>query len=514
MPEKNSNIQITDDFRIALDALENTSGNYFITGNAGTGKSTLLEIFREQTSKTVVVLAPTGVAALNVRGQTIHSFFKFKPGITLEQVKKEKAQIYKKIDTIIIDEASMVRADLLDCMEYFMRQNGKSRKQPFGGAQVIFFGDLHQLPPIVTNSEKEYFCGVYKSQYFFDAKCFRNMDVKVLELKTIFRQKDEKFIKFLNSVRHGVVEDHQIITFNKSILANKLNQKLAITLTTTNLLAKKINDYELSALDSRKFTSKAIMEGKFTKEYLPTDQELEFKVGAQVMMLNNDPKGRWVNGSLAQISGLTRSDDGGDPTIHVRLESGEIEDVEPFTWEVEKYFFDKELNSLGSEVVGSFKQYPFMLAWAVTIHKSQGKTFDNVAIDLGFGTFAPGQLYVALSRCRTMEGITLARPIRKRDVICDERVNEFLSAHSITFCAENQLPKKIAFIKEAIKSKTQLKICYTKADGVKSERVVTPKTVGEMDFQGNSFLGMTAFDSKSQEVRTFRLDRIESLEAN
>jgi predicted DNA-binding transcriptional regulator YafY len=155
-----------------------------------------------------------------------------------------------------------------------------------------------------------------------------------------------------------------------------------------------------------------------------------------------------------------------------------------------------------------------MLAWAVTIHKSQGKTFDNVAIDLGFGTFAPGQLYVALSRCRTMEGITLARPIRMRDVICDERVNEFLLAHSISFSAENQLPKKIALIKDAIKSKTQLKICYTKADGAKSERVVMPKTVGEMDFQGNSFLGMTAFDSKSQEVRTFRLDRIESLETS
>lgn len=331
MLNQDSNIIITEDFSVVLSALENTNGNYFVTGNAGTGKSKLLEVFREKTSKTVVVLAPTGVAALNVRGQTIHSFFKFKPGITLEQVKKENSSIYKKIDMIIIDEASMIRADLLDCIEYFMRLNGKSRKQPFGGAQVVFFGDLHQLPPIVTNPEREFFCGVYKSQYFFDAKCFAGMDVKVLELKTIFRQKDERFINFLNSVRHGVVEDYQLIEFNKSIQANKMNQKLAITLTTTNMLAKKINDTELSMLESKKFTSKAIVEGKFTKEYLPTDQELEFKNGAQIMMLNNDPNGRWVNGSLAQISGLTRSDDGGDSTIHVKLEDGEIEDVEPFT---------------------------------------------------------------------------------------------------------------------------------------------------------------------------------------
>jgi len=424
-------LDFNDEFRASFDALENSNRNLFVTGKAGTGKSTLLQYFRHKTTKNIAVLAPTGVAAINIKGQTIHSFFQFKPDITPESVndiiiRKKKRKLYESLDAIVIDEISMVRADLLDCIDAFLRLYGREYSKPFGGIQMIFFGDMFQLPPVVSRGEEEIFRSIYHSPYFFSSNVYAQIDLKILELKKIYRQKDENFIHLLNAVRHNQLQDHHLHAFN-SRHHSKVSFKAGdffVTLTTTNAIAEVVNTTELKTLPGKEYNYQGLLSGEFDRRSLPTQESLCLKKGAQVMMLNNDTEKRWVNGSLGIVENVQSA--GGDDIILIKLENGKSVDVKKYTWEIYQYYFDDVSQNLSSKVIGYFTQYPLKLAWAVTIHKSQGQTFERVVIDVGYGTFAHGQMYVALSRCTSLQGIILKKPIAKSQVIMDNRIQEFM----------------------------------------------------------------------------------------
>lgn len=425
------NIEFDQQFSRAYDLLENSRRNIFITGKAGTGKSTLLQYFRAHTSKRVVVLAPTGVAAVNVQGQTIHSFFRFKPDITPEtvpsiRIRKAARRVYKNLDAVVIDEISMVRADLLDCMDGFLRLHGPKEDAPFGGVQMIFFGDLYQLPPVVAPHDRQVFTQVYPSPYFFDAKSFRSLNIERVELNKIYRQKEEDFIRLLSSVRDRSVTTQQLNFLNQRVNGRfePPSGEFYVYLTTTNAIADKINQEELAKLPSASFYPEGEITNDFDKKVLPTQQILELKHGAQVMLLNNDSQGRWVNGSLGKIVSTPEEWEAAK-RIRVELSEGRVMEVAPFTWEMFHFFYSEELQAVEARSVGSFKQYPLKLAWAMTIHKSQGKTFSKVVLDIGNGAFAPGQVYVALSRCTSFDGLVLKRPILRRHILLDGRVARF-----------------------------------------------------------------------------------------
>ncbi len=517
LKSKQPPIELNDQFRHALELMEHTSNNAFITGRAGTGKSTLLSYFRNTTRKKVVVLAPTGVAALNIKGQTIHSFFRFKPNITLEQVKRlhssdDKSSTYKKLDAIIIDEISMVRADLLDCVDKFLRLNGLRADKPFGGIQMVFIGDLYQLPPVVTGTEKQVFSSLYETPYFYSAKALDSLDMEFVELEKVYRQHDEGFIDLLNSIRNNSIAEEGLELLNQRYMPDfePSPDDFYVYLTTVNKLADEINVRELAKLDSRPYTFVGSIEGNFGAEYLPTAVDLEVKVGAQIMMVNNDAYGRWVNGSIGKTTDIIR-DDNGEHIIVAELSDGETVDITPYTWEIFRFFVAE--GQLQSEVIGTFRQYPLILAWAVTIHKSQGKTFDRVIIDIGRGAFAHGQTYVALSRCTTLGGIVLKKPILKKHIWTDYKVVNFQTKYQYQK-AEQSSPvnHKVEVIERAIKNRAALKIVYLKPNDEKTRRIVSPDMVGEMEYRGKKYLGMRAFCTKRNEERVFRIDRILEIE--
>ncbi|MDE2214251.1 MAG: DUF3857 domain-containing protein [Candidatus Omnitrophica bacterium] len=425
-------LDFNEEFAAAFEALENTGGHVFVTGKAGCGKSTLLQYFRAKTPKNVAVLAPTGVAAINVQGQTIHSFFNFKPDVTPETVgdipvRKAKRKMYQQLDALIIDEVSMVRADLMDCIDVFLRLYGPHYDRPFGGVQMVFFGDLFQLPPVVGPKERDIFRGHYATPYFFSAKAFETLDFRVLQLEKIYRQKDEHFIRLLNAVRQDSVEGHHWEALNRRFKPQHrfAPEEFYIVLTTTNAIADKVNAQRLYNLPGLPKIYKGVISDKFEQKSLPAPEVLELKGGAQIMMLSNDPDKRWVNGSLGKITSIVVGSDG-DDVIMVELENGGSVDVKKHTWEIYQYYFDEVNNAMASKVVGNFTQYPLKLAWAVTIHKSQGQTFDHVVIDVGWGTFSHGQMYVALSRCTTLEGIVLKQPLNQKHIMIDERILQFM----------------------------------------------------------------------------------------
>ncbi|MBI1871614.1 MAG: AAA family ATPase [Chlamydiae bacterium] len=510
-------LDLNSEFKKALDGMENTSQNIFITGKAGTGKSTLLNYFRHHTQKKAVVLAPTGVAALNVQGQTIHSFFRFKPDITLDKIKKISSRgknIYKKIESIIIDEISMVRADILDCVDRFMRLNGQNSSRPFGGVQMIFFGDLYQLPPVVPSKEREIFERHYVSPYFFDSHVFKNFQMNWIELEKIYRQSDSRFIEILNAIRNNTPTEEHLRVINQRCKPDfePDGKDFFIQLTTTNALAEEINVSQLMKLPGKLYTYSGLKEGDFKDSYLPTKMELGLKVGAQVMMLNNDSSGRWVNGSVGQIQEIDSSE--GEDVVWVKLTNGNRVEVTPFTWELYQFSFDEKSQKLTSQMVGSFTQYPMMLAWAVTIHKSQGRTFERLVIDIGKGTFAHGQMYVALSRSTSLEGIFLKKPVQKRHIFVDWRVVSFVTRYQYQLSEKNiPMDQKMKFIREAIQTKKSLEVIYLKTNDEKSKRLIQPFFAGELNYQGKSFLGVQAYDSQRQEERTFRVDRILEIKA-
>jgi ATP-dependent DNA helicase PIF1 len=510
---KQPQIEINEQFRHALDIMENSDRSIFITGRAGTGKSTLLNYFRNITQKKVAVLAPTGVAALNVKGQTIHSFFKFKPGITPDSVNKlrsfnDKESIYHKLDIIIIDEVSMVRADLLDCVDRFLRLNGPESDKPFGGIQMAFIGDLYQLPPVVTGDEKEVFQSLYETPYFYGAQVFESFDMEFVELEKIYRQHDGEFINLLNAIRNNSITEEDLEFLNQRFRPEfePPPEDFYVYLTTTNKLSEEINNKRLAGLESSLYTFTGSIEGDFGREYLPTAIELQIKVGAQIMMLNNDSEGRWVNGSIGKITDITQSRKGED-IIVAELADGEEVEITPYTWEIFRFFV--EAGGLQSEGIGTFTQFPLMLAWAVTIHKGQGKTFDRVIIDIGKGTFAHGQMYVALSRCTTMDGLILKRLALKKHIWTNYQVMDFLTKYQYKkaeqFCP---VDNKIEVIRKAIENKGLLEIVYLKPSDEKTTRTIRPEALGEMEYQGKKYLGMRAFCLKRNEYRVFRIDRI------
>jgi len=414
-----------------LDQLENTNDPSFVTGRAGSGKSTLLSLFRKTTKKRAVVVAPTGIAALNVGGQTIHSFFRFPPKMMQpKDIKKLKNHyLYRNLDVLIIDEISMVRADMLDNIDLFLRVN-RSADIPFGGVQLICFGDLFQLPPVVsTGFEKQYFSTIYSSPYFFSAKIIENgIDLKMIELQKVYRQTEKFFVKLLDRIRIRTFDEDDVMLLNEQVGFEQEEGDLYITLCTVNATAKAVNHKKLNELTNYSHFFQATISGNFKASVYPTAEVLELKEGAQVMFVKNDPNKRFVNGSIGKILKI----EAGIITVLTK-DNGQdnIIKVEKMDWEIIRYNIDQQnINRFKTETVGSFTQFPLKLAWAITIHKSQGKTFDQIKIDLGRGAFEYGQTYVALSRCRTLGGIVLERPIKPNDIMVDPRIVDFYDTKS------------------------------------------------------------------------------------
>ena len=423
------NIILTDEFKDALALLEADfviRPVIFITGRAGTGKTTLLRYFTEHSAQDAVVLAPTGIAALNVRGQTIHSFFRLQPTnlLDLDALRPLPRRVVDHFETIIIDEASMLRADLFDAMDHILRISTHS-DLPFGGKKIILFGDLFQLPPVEENRDsglQEFFNERYASPYFFEAHVLREIPLETFELKRIFRQQqDVPFVRLLNDIRNGHITQPELDErLNTRITATPPEQiENSIILAPTNENVAWRNRRYLAGLPDKEFVYPAKVHQMFTRT-LPAEEELHLKKGAKIMMLVNDTKNKfWVNGDIGTVYDL------GDDFVQVAL-NGNVYKIEPYIWEQIRYEFNPLTQKLEKKVIGTFMQYPLKLAWAITIHKSQGLTFDNIFLDIGRGAFATGQTYVALSRCRSLQGVHLKHEIKVSDVRCDRRVQAFI----------------------------------------------------------------------------------------
>lgn len=420
-----SSIELSQEQIDLFGTLNSSNEHFLITGKAGTGKSLLLQYLKKHSSKKLVVVAPTGVAALNIGGQTIHSFFRIPPSFNSSGtliIDSKRALLLKHIDTVVIDEISMVRADLMDDIDKILR-HARSSDLPFGGVQIIMFGDLYQLPPVVEDPQLyQYFHSKLGGIYFFNAHVWRKAGFRVHQLNTVFRQKDKKFKDLLNSIRSGKVN---------SALLNKLNSRVTgdipstniITLTTTNQSANQVNKERLDSLDGKLYEYRAIIEGEIDRLYFPTEDVLRLKKGAQVMLLKNDPLKRWVNGSVGYIHSLSKGE------IKVKLDS-KVYSVPQETWKRIQYRYREKEDIIDEETISSFTQFPLRLAWSITIHKSQGQTYGSVIVDIGTGAFAHGQTYVALSRCISLDGIYLKREISREDIIIDPLITNFMK-HSL-----------------------------------------------------------------------------------
>ncbi|MCU1507001.1 MAG: helicase [Microbacteriaceae bacterium] len=415
-------LRLSPEQSAVFDHIETTRQNIFVTGRAGTGKSTLLNHLSWNTSKQVVICAPTGVAALNVGGQTIHSLFLLPIGVIADHDIDQNAPLRKllnTIDTLVIDEVSMVNADLLDAVDRSLRQARQRPLEAFGGVQLVLFGDPYQLAPVPGDAdERAYFADQYRSMWFFDAKVWQETDLRIFELSTIHRQHEQEFKYMLNAVRHGQVTAEIAARLNETG-ARPAPTDGAITLATTNSTVNRINATELAKLPGRVLTARAEISGEFGGRAYPADEALELKVGAQVMFLRNDSDQRWVNGSVGTVTKIAS-------TVFVEVD-GEEHEVQPAVWEKYKYSYSTVTRQLKRDIVAEFTQFPLRLAWAVTIHKSQGKTYERAIVDLGQRSFAPGQTYVALSRISALSGLYLSRPLRPSDIIVDENVKRFMS---------------------------------------------------------------------------------------
>lgn len=406
-----------------FNLIEETREHVFITGRAGTGKSTLLNHLAFTTEKTIAVCAPTGVAALNVGGQTIHSLFRLPTGLigSLDlNHGPDQRKILNAIDTLVIDEVSMVNADIMDAIDRALREARHRKKESFGGVQVIMFGDPYQLSPVPprTPEEKEYLQARYASNWFFDAAVWQDTPLRIIELTEIHRQRDDAFKEMLNAVRHGTVTPTLGAALNAAGNRPVPEGEDIIILATTNARVNAINAEQLAKLPGKKKVAAADVSGDFAANAFPADEDLELKLGAQVMFLQNDSEGRWVNGTVGTVTKIT-------DTVFVTVAGSEYE-VHPVTWERYKYSYKQSTDELSRDVVAEFTQFPLRLAWAVTIHKAQGQTYDRALIDMGSRAFAPGQTYVALSRITSLEGLYLSRPLRPSDVIVDPDVERFM----------------------------------------------------------------------------------------
>lgn len=419
----------TPEYQLAIGLIERTNQSFFLTGKAGTGKSTFLRHIVNTVKKDTLVLAPTGIAAINIGGVTIHSFFEFplrqmlpeEPGIKTFWRESEKRKIITSLETVIIDEVSMVRADLIDAIDCSLRRNGGNPNLPFGGKQVVFVGDLFQLEPILPAQGKELsYKQIYGNGHFYNAQVFKNIAFPVLELTRPHRQQDEEFINLLDKVRMNKVSAEDIGKLNTRVSQQHSSVDYALTLTTRADAAENINKARVSNLSSTATMYSAQVSGTFESARFPTDDKLILKKGAQIIFVRNDSERRWVNGTIGKIEDLTGE------SVLVRLSDNSLVTVERVTWEQIRYEFDESRGRVNGKVIGKFVQYPLKLAWAITIHKSQGMSLDQAIIDFGSGAFAGGQAYVALSRVRTMAGLFLNQPIKQTDIIVDESLKAFV----------------------------------------------------------------------------------------
>jgi len=413
-------LKLTKEFLEAFKVMHETSKNVFITGNAGTGKSTLLEYFREKTKKNTAIVAHQGITALKAKGQTIHSFFKFPIHfVTKKDVKTLRdRELVRRLDTLIIEEVSMVGADIFDAIDISLRKN-RNIDKPFGGVQIILFGDVMQLDPIIGGEEELYEKFYPDGPYFFNSNIYKECEFKKIELTETFRQKEKKFVNLLNKIRQGSISKNELESLNSQIIEYENLPKDVIVLAPRNNKVDDINLSKLYELKTKTFIYSAIVKGSFKDSEAPVERELKLKVGAQVMVAKNDtdPEKRWVNGSIGVIQHLSKDE------VKVLIKE-KLYTIGKAKWE--KFNYQINGSFIQQKVVGSFIQFPFKLAWAVTIHKSQGQTFDKIALDLDTGAFAHGQTYVALSRGKTLENTFILSKINQKDIIFDNRVKDFL----------------------------------------------------------------------------------------
>lgn len=423
------------EFKNVWKLISSTQQSVFLTGKAGTGKSTFLKYICKNTNKKYVILAPTGIAAVNVGGMTLHSFFKipFKPLLPDEveflpknlrktlKYNKEKVKLLNELDLIIIDEISMVRADIIDFIDKVLKVYCQNMREPFGGKQLLFVGDIFQLEPVVTSDMKDILRRYYTNSFFFNANAFHLLKLVPIELKKIYRQTDSRFIDLLDKIRVNDVAKTDIKAINERFNPQVKEEegKFAITLATRRDTVDEINERHLQELKVPEICYNGIITGEFPLQNLPTAQHLKLKQGAQVIFIRNDKSQRWVNGTLGRVFKAT------DDYISIELENGEVYSLEKELWENMKYSFDEKEQKIKETILGHFEQYPIKAAWALTVHKSQGLTFNNVVIDFAGGAFAGGQTYVALSRCTSLEGITLVRQLSERDIFVNQDVVNF-----------------------------------------------------------------------------------------
>ena len=426
------------EFQDALNLIKYTRQSLFLTGKAGTGKSTFLRYICENVKKKHVVLAPTGIAAINAGGSTLHSFFKLPfhpllpddPNLSLQKGRihdffkytKPHRKLLEEIELVIIDEISMVRADIIDAVDRILRVYSRNLRDPFGGKQLLLVGDIFQLEPVVKGDEREIINRFYPTPYFFSARVFTQIDLISIELQKVYRQSDPQFIGVLDRIRNNTAAapDLQLLNSRYGVVP-KNDANMYITLATRRDTVDQINERKLSELPGDLATFWGLIDGDFPESSLPTSLELTLKPGAQIIFIKNDFEKRWVNGTIGTISGF----DPVEETIYVITEDGKECDVKPELWRNIRYTYNEEKKEIEEEVLGTFKQFPLRLAWAITVHKSQGLTFSRVVIDFTGGVFAGGQTYVALSRCTSLDGITLRKPINRADVFVRPEITNF-----------------------------------------------------------------------------------------